>query len=92
MLDVEREYFEGHQEELLRQFPGRFIIIRHQQVVGPFDSLQEALSAGARQFGLSPFLVRRTDDQPREIRIPALALGILRAESYRTVGGSSSDS
>jgi len=92
MLDVEREYFEAHQEELVRQFPGRFIIVRGQEVLGPFESLQEALTVGARQFGLTPFLVRRTDEQPSEVRIPALALGILRADYYHTDGGAGSDS
>ncbi|MGA2275456.1 MAG: hypothetical protein ABSH00_18035 [Bryobacteraceae bacterium] len=81
MLDTERQYFQDHQEELLKAHPGRFVIIREQRVIGAFDTLEDALSVGAREFGLSPFLVRRTDERPSEVCIPALALGILRAPS-----------
>ncbi len=88
MLDIERQYFDQHQEELLRQYPGKFVIIRDERVIGSFDDLKQALSAGAQQFGLSPFLVRRTDERPARISIPALTLGILRAPSNVPTGGS----
>jgi hypothetical protein len=81
MLDTERQYFQDHQEELLKAHPGRFVIIRGQRVVGAFDTLEDALSFGTKEFGLSPFLIRRTDERPSEICIPALALGILHAPS-----------
>ena len=81
MLDVERKYFQDRQEELLKAYPGKFVVIRDQRVVGAFETLQDALSIGTREFGLSPFLVRRTDEPIREVCIPALNLGILRAPS-----------
>jgi hypothetical protein len=88
VLDIERQYFDQHQEELLRQCPGKFAVIRSEHVIGSFDNLKQALSAGAQQFGLSSLLVRRTDEQPREVSIPALTLGILRAPSSVPTGGS----
>jgi hypothetical protein len=91
MLDTERKFFEENQEDLLRKFPGKFVVVREAEVIGSFDTLQDALSVGARQFGLSPFLVRRTDERPHEISIPALALGILRATSNVPTGGSGSN-
>jgi hypothetical protein len=81
MLDTERRYFQDHQEELLKAYPGKFVVIHEERVVGASESLPDALSIGAREFGLSPFLVRRTDERPQEICIPALSLGILRAPS-----------
>jgi hypothetical protein len=79
MLDIERQYFQDHQEELLKAYPGKFVVIREQRVVGAFDGLADALSVGAKEFGLTPFLVRRTDERVQEVCIPALTLGILRA-------------
>jgi hypothetical protein len=91
MLDAERQYFEQHREELLRQYPGKFVVIKEDELLGSFDNIQDALGAGARQFGMSPFLVRRTDERPQEISIPALTLGILRAHTDVPVGGASSN-
>lgn len=92
MLDTERQYFQDHQEELLKAHPGKFVIIREQRVVGAFDTLEDALSVGTKEFGLSPFLVRRTDERPSEICIPALALGILRAPSNGSIQRSGANS
>jgi hypothetical protein len=91
MLDTERQYFEQHRGELLRQYPGKFVVIKEDELLGSFDNIQDALGAGARQFGMSPFLVRRTDESPQEISIPALTLGILRANTDLPVGGANSN-
>jgi hypothetical protein len=91
MLDTERQYFEQHREELLRQYPGKFVVIKENELLGSFDSIQDALGTGARQFGMSPFLVRRTDESPKEISIPALTLGILRAITDVPTSGTSSN-
>ena len=92
MLDVERQYFDQHREDLLRQYPGRFVVIKEQQVRGPFDTIQDALGAAASEFGLCSVLVRRTDDVPQEISIPALTLGILRANPPYPNSGPETDS
>jgi hypothetical protein len=85
MLDAERQYFEQHRDDLLRQYPGRFILIKNQEVRGPFDTIQEALTAGSREYGTSSFLVRRTDQQPEQVSIPALAIGMLSANPSFTI-------
>lgn len=92
MLDTERQFFDEHRDELLRQYPGKFVVIKEHRVLGSFDTIQEALGAGAREFGMSPFLVRRTDEVPREISIPALTLGILRADPSYPTGGTGTNS
>ena len=78
MLDTERQYFADHREELLRLHPGKFVVIKERQVLGAFDTIEDALGAGAREFGMSSFLVRRTrkgratNESPPEIRIHAI--------------------
>ena len=73
MLDVEREYFDQNREDLLRKFPGKFVVVKGQRVLGAFGSIQDALGEGAKEFGMTSFLVRRTDQVPEDVSIPALA-------------------
>jgi hypothetical protein len=87
MLEQERQYFSDHRDELRQQHPGTFVLIHGDALAGSFATQDEALSYGAREFGLTSFLVRHVD-QPLdvEVNVPALALGILRrADSPHTV-------
>ena len=87
MLDKERGYFSAHQPELQRQYPGKFVVIHVEQVAGVFQTQDEALEFGAREFRLQPFLVRNVNQASEvELSIPALTLGILqRANTQHTV-------
>ena len=80
MLDQERAYFSEHVTEWVKETPGRFVVVKGQTLLGTFVTLDDALAAGARRLGLQSFLVREPGVEPEEIRIPALALGILRAD------------
>lgn len=88
MLDTERQFFEQNREDLLRKFPGKFIVIKEQQILGSFESIEDALAGGAREYGLTSFLVRRTDQVPEDAAIPALMLGLLRADPSHPTDGS----
>jgi hypothetical protein len=86
MLEQERQYFSEHRAELLAQHVGRFVVIKENELIGSFNTIEEALAEGAKRFGLTPFLVRQvTAAEEKEINIPALTLGILRADSSRPV-------
>jgi hypothetical protein len=81
MLDIERQYFEDHRAEWLEKFPGKVVLVKGDRLVGTFDTLDDALSAGARHYGLDSFLVRHVEEAEAEILIPALTLGLLGANS-----------
>ncbi len=85
MLEKERQYFAAHEADWLKAHRGRFVVIKDDTLVGIYETLDEALAAGGHQFGLKPFLVRRLGEPTEEIRIPALTLGLLRADSQRPV-------
>jgi hypothetical protein len=87
MLETERDYFDKHRDDLLRQYPGKFVVIKEEQLLGAYDTIQDALAAAAREFGMVSFLVKRTDEVPQEVSIPALTLGLLRADPPHTTGG-----
>ena len=79
MLDLERQTFADKSAEWSRLHPGRFVVVKGDQLLGAFDTIEEALGAGARSFGLSPFLVRRLGEPVEQVSVPALTLGLLGA-------------
>ena len=85
MLDAERAYFERSVADLQARFPGRIVVIKGEDVIGDFGTIQEALAEGVRRFGLEGFLVRQIGATPMAISIPALTLGILSANPTPTV-------
>jgi hypothetical protein len=85
MLAEERRYYDEHLPEWLERIPGRFVLVRGQDLVGQFDTYEEALAEGARRFGLSPYLVRRVEHHQPEVSAPALTLGLLNADSQHSV-------
>jgi len=84
MLDQERQYYNEHVSEWLARFPGKFVLVKGQGLIGTFDTMNEALAEGARHFGLDSFLVRRVGATTEEVMIPALTLGLLRADTSHT--------
>ena len=81
MLDKERKYFEVHRDTWLKQHPGKFVLVKNEELIGVFNTQEEALVEGARRFGGESFLVRQVEESEQLVYIPALTLGILRANS-----------
>ena len=57
-LKKEFDYFIANQTELVGKYNGKFIVIKDQQVVGVFDSEQEAYSEASGKFELGTFLIQ----------------------------------
>ncbi len=87
MLERERDVYDAHLPEWLEQYAGRFVLVKEDRLVGVYNTDTEALADGARQFGLSSFLVRRVEQRPQEITIPALSLGLLNAGNQHSAPG-----
>jgi hypothetical protein len=85
MLDQEIKYYREHLGEWLTQYPQRFVLVKGNELVGTFDTQEQALTEGVRRFGLSSFLIRRVQEHQDEIRIPALTLGLLNGNSTHSV-------
>lgn len=81
MLEQERQFYEQHLSDWLTRCPGKFVTIVGQDVLGFFDTIDDALTAGARQVGLNPFLVRRIQEVEENVSIPALSLGVIDADT-----------
>lgn len=79
VLDTEINFLSRHRDELLKQYGGKFLVIRGQEVAGAYDTINEALEAGATAFGCENFLIRQPLESGVTINSPAYAFGILQA-------------
>lgn len=59
MDDLAQEYavFESRREELEAAHPGKFVLIKRAEVVGTFDTLDDALRVAVKRFGRGPYLI-----------------------------------
>ena len=81
VLDRERKFFVAHADEWAKRYPGRFLVVKNEELLGDFATIDEALAAGARKYGLQPFLVRQSDMKEETVSVPALTLGLLSAHT-----------
>jgi len=78
-LEQELTYFADNKAKWVDVYPGKFALVKGQELIGVFDQPEAALAEGARLFGAESFLVRQVTASEEEIYIPALALGLLHA-------------
>lgn len=57
-LTTELETYEAA-IQTLSQDMGKFVLIRGQDIIGKYDSYNDALQAGYEKFGITPFLVKK---------------------------------
>ena len=65
-LDEELGTYERHRSDLLRESEGKFVLVKGATVVDVYESQEDALRRGYREFGNEPFLVK----QVVEIEVP----------------------
>ena len=58
MLEKEFQYFIDNQNELLKKYNGRFIAIVGEQVVGDYDSFDQAIDETMKEHELGTFLIQ----------------------------------
>lgn len=62
-LERETRLFEAHLETWRREHLGEVVLLKGDEVVGFFRTLEEAFAEGTRRFGLEPFMVRQVEPQ-----------------------------
>lgn len=58
-LERERQVYEAHVHEWRRLFPYKFVLIKDEDVLGFFDSVEAAFNEGTAWFRLEPFFVKQ---------------------------------
>jgi hypothetical protein len=77
-FEVEIERYNELLPELLHASQGKFVVIKGRELLGVFDTNDEAYGAGLDRYGLTSFLLRPVRETQQMVSIPALQLGILR--------------
>ena len=63
-LKKEFEYYLAHQDEFVRQYNGKVIVLKDQQVLGVYDDVRDAVEETQKVHKAGTFLVQRV--QPGE--------------------------
>lgn len=58
MLEKEFEYYLNNQDELVKTYNNKFLIIVGEEVINDFDTEEEAFIAAKKQFELGTFLIQ----------------------------------
>lgn len=63
-LHRELEYFIEHQDELVKLYGGKVIVIKGESVMGTFASVFEAVQRTSQEHELGSFMVQRCEPGP----------------------------
>jgi hypothetical protein len=58
MLETEFKYYLDHQDELVNQYNGKFIVIKNNRVIGAYNSHGEAYAKATETEALGSFLIQ----------------------------------
>ena len=78
-LEVELAYFNRRKAEFLTQHEGKYVLIKGEELVGAFNSEEEAYVAGLDRFGNQAFLIKRAAAEEPAVNYLALRFGLLHA-------------
>ncbi len=59
MLEEEFQYYIGHQNELVKKYEGRFLVVKGKKVVGDYDTEIEAYKEAMQSFEPGTFLIQQ---------------------------------
>lgn len=60
-LEQEFNYYLEHQDELVKQYGGKHIVIKDQKVIGAYNSEIEAIRESVKSHQLGTFLVQKCE-------------------------------
>lgn len=58
-LEKDFEYYLKHQDELVRKYNGKYVVIKNQEVLDAYDDIETAVNETAKNHELGTFLVQR---------------------------------
>lgn len=63
MVSLEKEfnYYVEHQDELVKEYNGKYIVIKDCKVIGAYDAELEAVEKSAEKYELGTFLVQKCE-------------------------------
>ena len=73
MLKDQFEYYLSNQNELVKLYAGKVLIITGQKVVGAYDSYDDADNAALEQFGEGTYLLQKCSQGTMDYRVHSLS-------------------
>jgi hypothetical protein len=70
ILDREWQTYQANRPALLEKDAGRYVLIHGDQIVGVWDTKDQALEEGYRRFVLEPFMVHHIVAEEKPIFVP----------------------
>lgn len=58
MLEQEFAYYLNHQDELVKKYNGKYLIIKDQKVEAAYDKKEDAYFEGQKKYDLGTFLIQ----------------------------------
>ena len=72
-LEKELEFFESKRGEWLRDYKDKFVLIKGEELIDVFSTLEDAYKEGVKRYGNQPFLIKRVTEEEEIETLPALA-------------------
>jgi hypothetical protein len=65
MLENEYKFFKDNLPKLLKEYSGKFLVIKEQEIIENFPTYDEALAFGLSQFKLGEFLIQECIEEEK---------------------------
>lgn len=63
MLKKEFQYYLDHQEELVKKYNGKYVVIKNEEIIGVYDDDLEAVKETQKEHELGTFLVQKCESE-----------------------------
>jgi hypothetical protein len=73
-LTEELKVFADNKQKLLKRWPGLYILIKGDEILGPYPNAEAAYDDGLERFGLQPFLVKQVLEEEPVGYVPMFSL------------------
>jgi hypothetical protein len=60
-LEAEFRYYKDHQDELVAQYEGKFVVIKDEAVLGAYASYEDAYREAGKQHQVGTFLIQHVE-------------------------------
>ncbi len=78
-LKKELEFYESKRAEWLKYYKNKFVLIKEEDAIDFFTTVEEAYKEGVKRYGNQPFLIKQILEEEPVEHVPAFMLGVVHA-------------
>jgi len=79
VLIKELTFFESMKNKWLEKYKDKYVLIKGEELIDEFTSLEDAYKEGVKRYGNQPFFIKKVVEVEQTEKIPSLILGIIHA-------------